>query len=125
MIESLDADDVQQQCVDAAAALTRGRGRIPREALEAGRELKCVARCGAGTDNIDVTTATELGLPVLFSPEGTTFAVAEHAIMLALAVSRKLSFLDREVKLGNWEVRNRIGLGAELCDKTLAVLGLG
>ena len=125
MVESLDPDYVERQFVDAAAALTRGRGRITREALEAGRELKCVARCGAGTDNIDVAAATELGLPVLFSPEGTTFAVAEHALMLALAVSRKLSFLDREVKRDNWEVRNRIGLGAELRDKTLGILGLG
>ena len=125
MVESFEADYVKQQFVDAAAALTRGRGRIMRQALEAGRELKCVARCGAGTDNIDVAAATELGLPVLFSPEGTTFAVAEHAIMLALAVSRRLSFLDREVKKGDWEVRNHIGLGVELGGKTLGILGLG
>jgi len=125
MIERLDADYVEQQCVDASAVLTRGRGRIPREALMAGRALKCVARCGAGTDNIDVAAATELGLPVLFSPEGTTFAVAEHAMMLMLAVSRRLTFLDREVKKSNWEIRSRIGIGRDLYSKTLGILGLG
>jgi D-3-phosphoglycerate dehydrogenase len=125
LIESLDADYVVQHCIDASAVLSRGRGRIPREALIAGRALKCVARCGAGTDNIDVAAATELGLPVLFSPEGTTFAVAEHALMLMLAVNRQLAFLDREVKKGNWEVRSRIGLGTDLYGKTLGVLGLG
>ncbi len=84
MIESLDADYVEQQCLDASAVLTRGRGSIHREALEAGRALKCVARCGAGTDNIDVARRHRISLPVLFSPEGTTFAVAEHAMMFIL-----------------------------------------
>lgn len=124
-IESLAPDHVNEQFTDAAAVLTRGRGRIPREALLAGKQLKCVARCGAGTDNIDVATATELGLPVLFSPDGTTFSVAEHAIMLMMAVGRKLTMLDREVKSNNWEIRNRIGIGAELFGKTLGIVGLG
>ena len=117
--------DLPAQFADVAAVLTRGRGRIPRAAIEAGRGLRCLARCGAGTDNIDVAAATGRGLPVIFSPGGTTFAVAEHAIMLALAASRRLGFLDRAVKAGDWEVRNRVGLGAELRGKTLGVLGLG
>jgi len=124
-IESLDPDHVIQQFADAAAVLTRGRGRMPREALLAGKQLKCVARCGAGTDNIDVATATELGLPVLFSPEGTTFSVAEHAIMLMMAVGRKLTLLDRKVKEGNWEFRNQVGIGLELFGKTLGIVGWG
>jgi len=124
-IESLDPDYVKQQFVDASAALTRGRGRMPKEVLLAGRQLKCVARCGAGTDNIDVAAATELGLPVIFSPEGTTFSVAEHAMMLMMAVGRKLTLLDSEVKKGNWEFRNRAGIGSELFGKTLGIVGLG
>ncbi|MFN8000365.1 MAG: hydroxyacid dehydrogenase [Acidobacteriota bacterium] len=125
MIENLAPETVVQRFAEADAVLTRGRGRMPREALLAGRQLKCVARCGAGTDNIDVATATELGLPVLFSPEGTTYSVAEHALMLMLAVGRRLTLLDREAKANNWEVRNRVGVGTELRGKTLGVLGLG
>ncbi len=125
MIANLEPAYVVEQFADASAVLTRGRGRMPREALLAGKQLKCVARCGAGTDNIDVATATELKIPVLYSPEGTTIAVAEHALMLMLAVNRRVAWLDREVKAGNWEVRNRIGVSAELHGKTLGVLGLG
>ncbi len=66
LIEKLETCYVQQQFIEAAAVLTRGRRRISRQALQAGRQLKCVARCGAGTDNIDVAAATELGLPVFF-----------------------------------------------------------
>lgn len=124
-IESLEANHVKEQFVDASAVLTRGRGRISREALLAARELKCVARCGAGTDNIDVATATELGLPVIFSPDGTTFSVAEHAMMLMMAVGRKLTLLNNEAKKGNWEFRNNAGIGTELFSKTLGIVGFG
>lgn len=124
-IENLHPNSVSQQFVDAAAVLTRGRGRISREALLAGRQLKCVARCGAGTDNIDVATATALGIPVLFSPDGTTFSVAEHTIMLMMAIGRKLTLLDRKTKEGDWEFRNQVGIGSELFGKTLGIVGLG
>ena len=124
-IESLDPAHVIEQFRLADAVLTRGRGRMAREALLAGARLRCVARCGAGTDNIDVATASERGLPVLFSPDGTTFSVAEHAIMLMLAVGRRLVFLDRAVRANRWEIRNQVGIGAELYGKTLAILGLG
>ncbi|MEP7271316.1 MAG: hydroxyacid dehydrogenase [Acidobacteriota bacterium] len=123
--ERLDAESVARDARDASAILTRGRGRIERTALESGEPLKCVARCGAGTDNIDVAAATELGLPVIFSPEGTKFAVAEHALMLAMAVGRRLTLLDREVKAGNWEVRSRLPVGSELFGKVLGIVGLG
>lgn len=125
LAERLDETSVTNEASDAAAILTRGRGRIPRSTLMSGSLLKCVARCGAGTDNIDVATATERGLPVIFSPEGTKYAVAEHALMLAMAVGRRLVRVDREVKAGGWEIRNRIGIGSELFGKTLGIVGLG
>ena len=121
----LDEPSVTRDASNAVAIITRGRGRIHRTTLERSPLLKCVARCGAGTDNIDVSVATERGLPVIFSPDGTRFAVAEHAIMLAMAVGRRLVRVDREVKNGNWEVRNQIGISSELFGKTLGIVGLG
>lgn len=123
--ERVDADYLVIAIADAAAALTRGYGRLPRAVLAAGRSLRCVARCGVGTDNIDVEAATELRIPVIYAPGSTTATVAEHALMLMLAVARRVARLDREVKAGDWAVRERIGLGTELNGKTLGVLGLG
>lgn len=125
MIEHLEPGHVVEQCVEADAVVTRGRGRIPRAALLAGQQLKCVARCGAGTDNIDVAAATELKIPVVYSPDATTIPVAEHALMLMLAVNRRVAYLDRAAKAGDWEVRSRIELNRELYGKTLGILGLG
>lgn len=123
--ERVDADYLATIIADAAAALTRGYGRLPRAVLAAGRSLRCVARCGVGTDNIDVEAATELKIPVIYAPGSTTATVAEHALMLVLAVARRVALLDRAVKAGDWAVRERIGLGIELNGKTLGVLGLG
>lgn len=123
--ERVDADYLATIIADAAAALTRGYGRLPRAVLAAGRSLRCVARCGVGTDNIDVEAATELKIPVIYAPGSTTATVAEHALMLVLAVARRAALLDRAVKAGDWAMRERIGLGIELNGKTLGVLGLG
>lgn len=123
--EAVDADYLKVAIADAAAAMTRGYGRLPREVLIAGRNLRGIARCGVGTDNIDVAAATELGLPVIYAPGSTTVAVAEHTMMLILAVARRAIRFDREVKAGNWKCRADAGLSMELSGKTLGILGLG
>lgn len=119
------AGDPLDEIIDSHAVITRGRGRVTREAILEARDLRCIARCGSGTDNIDVATATGRGIPVIYSPAGTTIAVAEHTLMLMLAVSRRLTLLDREVRAGNWEIRNRTSLNTELAGKTLGIVGLG
>lgn len=123
--EHIDSDYLRAAIADADTALTRGRGRLPREVLQAGTKLKCVARCGVGTDNIDVQAATELGIPVIYAPGSTTMAVAEHALMLMLAVARRVTRFNTEVKNNNWLFRNVSGMTVELRGKTLGILGLG
>jgi D-3-phosphoglycerate dehydrogenase / 2-oxoglutarate reductase len=123
--ERLDDDYLVDVVSDVDAALTRGKGRMSREFLSAGKELKAVARCGVGTDNIDVAAATELAIPVVYAPGSTTMAVAEHALMLMLMVARRAARLNAEVKAGNWDYRNGYGLAVELRGKTLGILGLG
>ncbi|MEJ7619157.1 MAG: hydroxyacid dehydrogenase [Pyrinomonadaceae bacterium] len=121
----LDADSLVADIADAEAALTRGYGRLPGAVLRAGRSLRCVARCGVGTDNIDVAAATELRLPVIYAPGSTTTAVAEHVLMLMLAVARRVIVFNREVKAGHWAFRAQAGPSTELNGKALGVLGLG
>ena len=58
------------------------RSRIPLDErlLEKGKNLKFIARVGAGMENIDVLKAQELGIKLINSPEGNRDAVAEHSI---------------------------------------------
>lgn len=109
---------------DIVAILTRGRGQIRRPLLEACPNLRVVARCGVGLDNIDVAVAQERGIAVERAPGSTTIAVAEHTILLILALARRLDHLASAVKVGSWAVRNAYE-GHDLYGKTLGILGMG
>lgn len=120
----LDAESVAAAARGCAAILTRGTGRIPASVMEANPQLRCVARCGAGVDNIDVAAATVRGMPVVNAPGASTQSVAEHALMLALMAARQAVRWDREVKSGQWRAREA-ARGVELSGKVLGIAGMG
>jgi D-3-phosphoglycerate dehydrogenase len=122
--EALDAGAVRAAAEGCGAIITRGMGRIPASVMEGQPALRCVARCGAGVDNIDVDAASRLGLPVVHAPDAGTQSVAEHALMLAMAVARQTGRWDQAVKTGRWHTREG-WQGLELAGKTLGVVGLG
>ena len=109
---------------EVRAVLTRGRGRITAEMCRRLPNLQVVGRCGAGLDNIDTAAARTSGIAVVHAPGRTTHAVSEHALLLMLAVARRVVMLDSSVKRSAWGVRE--GYEAfELRGKRLGVVGLG
>lgn len=106
------------------AIVTRGLGRVTADVIDAFPELEVIARCGAGLDNVDTAAAAAAGVTVVHAPGLTTSAVAEHALMLMLAVARRLPAVDRAVKAGNWGVREGYS-GTELRGKRLGIVGYG
>jgi len=109
---------------EVSGVLTRGRGRIPAQMIAELPNLQFVGRCGAGLDNVDIDAAHAAGVPVLYAPGRTTHAVSEHALMLMLALGRRLAMLDAAVKAGNWRIRDGYE-GLELRGKRLGIVGLG
>jgi phosphoglycerate dehydrogenase-like enzyme len=109
---------------EVRAVLTRGRGRITAEMCRRLPNLQVVGRCGAGLDNIDTAAAKASGITVVHAPGRTTHAVSEHALMLLLALARRVMMLDRSAKRGAWDVREGYE-GVELRGKRLGVIGLG
>ena len=109
---------------EVRAVLTRGRGRITADMCRRLPNVCVVGRCGAGLDNIDTVAATTAGVAVVHAPGRTTSAVSEHALMLMLALARRLTELDAAVKRGAWGIREGYE-GFELRGKRLGVIGLG
>ncbi|TAK10757.1 MAG: hypothetical protein EPO32_14195 [Anaerolineae bacterium] len=105
------------------ALIVRGRTRVTREVIEAGKNLKLVGRAGVGVDNIDLAAAAAQSVKVVNSPIATTNAVAEHTLALILAMVRQIPRADTLLKAGQWAKKELIG--AELSGKTLGLLGLG
>jgi D-3-phosphoglycerate dehydrogenase len=102
-----------------AAGLTMG----PEE-MDLAERLEVIGRHGAGLDIVDITAATERGIPVVFTPFGPTESTAEHALLLILAAARRLSQIDRAVRSGDFAIRDRV-LGRELEGLSLGVVGFG
>lgn len=109
---------------EAEAILTRGRGRVTAELLDAAPRLRVVARCGVGVDNIDVRAVQARHIPVVYAPGSTTYAVTEHTLLLMLALARRLPTLANATAAGDWAIRNGYS-GVELMGKRLGIVGLG
>ncbi len=86
-------------------------------------KLKVIGRAGIGVDNIDVAKATEMRIPVVFAPTGSTHSVAELAMGHMLAFARNIVKGTNSVKEGKWE-KSKL-MGSELYGKTLGLLGCG
>ncbi len=96
------------------------------EVLAAMGNLKLVQLFSAGYDRVDLAAMRRLRLPVATNGGANAIGVAEHAVMLMLAVYRDLAALHERVKSGNWR-RGAIGGQnfQELTGKTVGVVGLG
>ena len=70
--------------------------------IEALPELRLIIRYGVGLDTLDIPAATEHGVVVAHYPDFCQPEVANHAIMLLLAVAKKLVVHDRAIRAGRW-----------------------
>jgi D-3-phosphoglycerate dehydrogenase len=94
---------------------------FPRGVLEACPNLKLLSVWGTGVDHVDLAAAEELGITVANTPGYGAPYVSEHALALALAVSRQIVQNDRRIREGGWAA----GFIDELYGKTLGVVGTG
>ncbi len=108
---------------DAQAILVRAV-RLPREVIQAARQLKIIAKHGVGTDTIDIAAATARGVLVTNTPSANSTSVAEHALALLLAVARRIGESDRDLALGQMRAQKAYQ-GVELSRKVMGVIGLG
>ncbi|MEO8796189.1 MAG: NAD(P)-dependent oxidoreductase [Daejeonella sp.] len=101
----------------------RTKFQVDQEVIDAGTELKFIARAGAGMDNVDEKYAEAKGISCINAPEGNRDAVAEHAIALLLSLTNNLRKADNEIRNGIWDREGNRGW--ELKGKTVALIGYG
>lgn len=119
----ITAEDLLKEVGEYDALIVRGRTKVIPAVIEAGAKLKVVGRAGVGVDNIDLAAAKSKGVTVVNSPLATTTAVAELAMALMLSAVREIARADSSMKAGKWLKKEFEG--AELCGKTLGVIGFG
>ena len=94
---------------------------VTARVLQRAKGLRIISRCGIGLDNVDVNAAGSLGIAVTNTPDAPTEAVAELTIGLIFNLLRRISFLDREIRRGNWTKET----GSLLRGKQVGIIGLG
>lgn len=95
-----------------------------RALLERCPQLLCVSSTGAGYDTVDVDACTRAGVLVVSQIGGNAAAVAEMAIGLMLAVSRRIAESDRKLRTVRGFSRESV-MGRDIGGKTLGLVGIG
>jgi D-3-phosphoglycerate dehydrogenase len=114
--------DVVEACRDATVVVAF-KAPITREVIENMENARLIVRNGTGYDNVDVTAATEHGIPVSNIPNYCTEEVASHAITLMLAVAHEVVRADHDLRTADgWGERP---MNRPLYDGTFGVVGLG
>jgi D-3-phosphoglycerate dehydrogenase len=115
-------DELIRRIGDARIAINiRAHARFTDTVFARCPKLKMVSIWGTGTDNFDLNAAGMRGVTICNTPGINAFAVAEHALTLMLAVGRKITVLDREMRDGKWP-REML---TQMLGKTLGVFGMG
>jgi D-3-phosphoglycerate dehydrogenase len=103
-----------------------GDDAITRKVLEKARpKLKVISKYGIGVDKIDVKSATEFGIPLLFTPGVNHTTVAEHNFLLLLALEKNFLFHTDSTRSGNAKTNWQRKTGHELLEKTIGIIGMG
>ncbi|MHB1275473.1 MAG: hydroxyacid dehydrogenase [Candidatus Humimicrobiaceae bacterium] len=115
---------VKKLAFNADAIIVRTATKLSRETIFSAKNLKVIARTGAGVDNVDVNAATERNIPVCNTPEANVDSVAEHAIAFMFGLSKYLTIMDAAVREDNFAIRNNY-MPIDLEEKVLGLVGFG
>ena len=127
-LEVIDQDDPKfaTAMLDADFFMGFARGNMGPEFYRAAPKLKLIQLISAGYDRVDIEAARAAKMPVANNNGANSVAVAEHTLLLILAVARKLVWHHNNVVAGKWRIgdfsANRL---YEVQGKTLGIVGLG
>jgi phosphoglycerate dehydrogenase-like enzyme len=129
-MELVVADPGKPEFYDAAADveyyLGSPRTGIGNEFFRAAPRLKLVQLTSAGYDRVDLEAARKAKVPVANNGGANAVAVAEHAVMLMLAVLKKLVYHHLNVVSGTWRASDFAAVRTyEVEGKRLGIVGLG
>jgi len=98
--------------------------KVTTDVVKAAEKCQVIGRYGIGLDNIDVVTATSLGMIVFNVPTYCLEEVSDHAMALVLAMARKVPRLNNEVKNRSWD-RNIGPQMYRIRGQKLGIIGFG
>jgi D-3-phosphoglycerate dehydrogenase / 2-oxoglutarate reductase len=123
MAKSAAAEDILAVARDADAVLVT-YAKLDAPLLRQLTRCKAIGRFGLGVDNIDIKTASKLGISVNYVPDYCMHEVSDHAMALLLALARKIPLSNKLVQAGRWEMPPVVPIH-RLVGRVLGLVGFG
>jgi glyoxylate reductase len=123
---NLTKQEIIKKSGDKKGILSQLMDKIDKDVMDAAPQLKIVANCAVGYNNIDTKYAQKKGILVTNTPGVLTETTADLTWALILAVSRKIPQADRftrQKKFKGWAID--LFLGKEVTGKRLGIIGMG
>jgi phosphoglycerate dehydrogenase-like enzyme len=98
--------------------------KITEKSIAVMTKCRGIVRCGVGYDNVDLRAAGSRGIVVCNVPDYGTEEVADHALMMLLALARRLLPCDQAIRAGTWSMETYAG-APRLRGRTLGIIGCG
>ncbi|MBB6062362.1 D-3-phosphoglycerate dehydrogenase [Thermosipho japonicus] len=121
--EHLEKDELIKEIPNIDVLVVRSATKVTADIIEAGKNLKIIARAGTGLDNVDVEKAKEKGIKVINTPGANGISVAELAIGLMISCARHIAKGTMDLKNGEWTKKQL--KGHELYKRTVGIIGFG
>jgi len=123
---SITHNELMEGAKEADALITLLTDRVDREVINSSTNLRIIANCAVGYDNIDLQYATGRGIFVTNTPGILTETTADLAWALIMSVARWTPRGDAFVREGKFKVwRPKLFLGMDVHGKTLGIYGMG
>lgn len=124
-VTSFDADEFRRLAV-GAEIFVNARRPVDAGLFAMAPAVRFVQQIGVGTDPIDRGAAEAAGVLVAYNPGVNKTGAAEHAVMLMLALLKRLASTERATRAGRFEPAEAIAAGIDdLADATVGLIGLG
>ena len=123
-LRAVDTSEAYEAMTDAEIMILR-IFKAPEAVIARNPKLKMIMRWGAGFDSVDIESAGKRGILVTNTPGANADAVSELAVLLMLAVGRKLVCHTDCLRRGDWSKNEFINSSFTLMNKTVGILGAG
>jgi phosphoglycerate dehydrogenase-like enzyme len=124
LLNTNDEADVARRATHADVLLVYHTIKLTERSIATLTKCRGIVRCGVGYDNVDLRAAGRHGMVVCNVPDYGTEEVADHALLMLLALARRFLAAQQTVRAGGWDPTVVFGT-PRLRGRTLGIVGCG
>ncbi|MFN7018294.1 MAG: 2-hydroxyacid dehydrogenase [Fimbriimonadales bacterium] len=120
-----NAEALTPHLPDAEVLISTAFTPLTREMLQRAARLRFIQVAGVGVDHVDTDAAREMGITVAAVTGANTVSVAEHVVMVSLALMKGLIPAHNMLAQGQWSLPYWITHARDIQGKTVGIVGMG